>query len=281
MANSSLEFKPVQISENVTLQTPLSRLGKGPGLILLVSGNYQSRSSTDITKTLDPEPQQKWAEEGFAVVEVKVDPATLEDDFKVGVDALKKLPEAREWSTMGVIGAISTFIWNSHWLWTVYELAQTFDLGNLWKAAGIAAVVAFTGEEPSISTNSIPCLIHSTSKLVSPGSGHIYNSVKSTNFILPSHAHYSASPASVAHTRSLGFLKIHLGGPVFDLEAIWDEHTRFEFEERDVEKTMNTMVAEPYVNHVPTVRYLPPSNPLFTSQDFISPNSTSPPSSTK
>ena len=114
MATSSLEFKPVQISENVTLQTPLSRLGKGPGLILLVSKDYISRSSTDITKTLDPEPQQKWAEEGFAVVEVKVDPATLEDDFKVGVDALKKLPEARERNTMGVIGTFSKLIWNSN-----------------------------------------------------------------------------------------------------------------------------------------------------------------------
>lgn len=109
MATSSLEFKPVQLSENVTLQTPLSRLGKGPGLILLVSRDSQSRSCTDITKTLDPEPQQKWAEEGFAVVEVKVDPATLENDFKVGVDALKKLPEAGEWSTVGVIGAFSAF----------------------------------------------------------------------------------------------------------------------------------------------------------------------------
>ena len=44
-----------------------------------------------------------------------------------------------------------------------------------------------------------------------------------------------------------------LGGLFFDLEAVWDEHTRFEFGERDVEKTMATMVAEPYVNHVPTL----------------------------
>lgn len=109
MANSLLEFKPVRLSENVTLQTPLSRLGKGPGLILLVSKDYNSRSSADITKTLDPEPQQKWAEEGFAVVEVKVDPVTIEADFKVGVEALKKLPETREWSAMGVIGTFPAF----------------------------------------------------------------------------------------------------------------------------------------------------------------------------
>lgn len=109
MAASSLEYKPLRLSENVTLQTPLSRFGKGPGLLLLVSKDYKSRSSTDITKTLDPEPQQKWAEEGFAVIEVKVDSATIEEDFKTGIEALKKLPESGSYSTVGVIGNLSRF----------------------------------------------------------------------------------------------------------------------------------------------------------------------------
>ena len=104
METSALEFKPLRLADNVTLQTPLSRFGKGPGLLLLVSEDYNSRSSTDITKTLDPEPQQKWAEEGFAVVEVKVDPATVEEDVKTGVAALTKLPESASYSTVGVIG---------------------------------------------------------------------------------------------------------------------------------------------------------------------------------
>ena len=38
-----------------------------------------------------------------------------------------------------------------------------------------------------------------------------------------------------------------------DLVALWEEHTRCEFETRDVDATMATMVAEPYVNHVPTL----------------------------
>ena len=33
-----------------------------------------------------------------------------------------------------------------------------------------------------------------------------------------------------------------------DLVALWEAHTRFEFETRDVNATMATMVAEPYVN---------------------------------
>ncbi len=38
-----------------------------------------------------------------------------------------------------------------------------------------------------------------------------------------------------------------------DLVALWEDHTRFEFEVRDVDATMATMVPDPYVNHVPTL----------------------------
>jgi carboxymethylenebutenolidase len=38
-----------------------------------------------------------------------------------------------------------------------------------------------------------------------------------------------------------------------DLSALWDAHCRCEFETRDVDATMATMVGEPYVNHVPTM----------------------------
>lgn len=141
----------------------------------------------------------------------------------------------------------------------MYELPNTPQINSIWKIPGIAAVVAFTGQDSGISTNEIPFLAHSTSKDTPSQAGsvlHTYESVKSTNFVLPSHEHYQAGPAGVAHTRSLGFLKKHLGGPYFDLEAIWDEHTLYEFGERNVEKTMSTMVAEPYVNHVPTVCHL-------------------------
>jgi carboxymethylenebutenolidase len=38
-----------------------------------------------------------------------------------------------------------------------------------------------------------------------------------------------------------------------DLVSLWEAHTRHEFETRDVDATMATMVAEPYVNHIPTM----------------------------
>ena len=38
-----------------------------------------------------------------------------------------------------------------------------------------------------------------------------------------------------------------------DLAALWDAHTREEFETKDAEATLDTMVEENYVNHIPTM----------------------------
>jgi carboxymethylenebutenolidase len=41
--------------------------------------------------------------------------------------------------------------------------------------------------------------------------------------------------------------------PKPDLVALWEAHLRYEFETRDVDATMATMVEEPHVNHIPTM----------------------------
>lgn len=73
------------------------------------------------------------------------------------------------------------------------------------------------------------------------------------HFATPFHADFHYISESLSHTRNLQFLKPLTDGPFFDLESIWEEHTHYEFADRSVEHTMSTMVAEPYVNHVPTV----------------------------
>ena len=65
-------------------------------------------------------------------------------------------------------------------------------------------------------------------------------------------AHFDASAAGMAHGRTIAALKATIG-PDFNLSALWDEHVRHEFATRDVPATMATMVAEPYVNHIPTL----------------------------
>lgn len=97
---------------------------------------------------------------------------------------------------------------------------------------------------------------------------------KESGWVLPSDANYHKRNAGLAHTRSLAFVKPLLGGPYFDLEAVWEEHTKYEFGERDVEKTMATMVDQPYVNHIPTMTYVYPvfhfldPTPLFFFCNF-------------
>lgn len=51
----------------------------------------------------------------------------------------------------------------------------------------------------------------------------------------------------MAHSKTLEFLKReeHLGGPRFELEKLWEEHTYYEFERRSVERTMAVRRAFP------------------------------------
>jgi carboxymethylenebutenolidase len=63
---------------------------------------------------------------------------------------------------------------------------------------------------------------------------------------------FDKSSYNLAYTRTLELLRRVLG-PRYDLDKIWDRHTELEFATRAAEETMTTMVAEPYVNHVPVM----------------------------
>ncbi|MGA9317799.1 MAG: ester cyclase [Nitrososphaeraceae archaeon] len=46
-------------------------------------------------------------------------------------------------------------------------------------------------------------------------------------------------------------LRIKKGRPSAKLGNVFDRHVKLEFEDKDVESTMKTMVKEPYVHHIP------------------------------
>ena len=79
---------------------------------------------------------------------------------------------------------------------------------------------------------------------VYPGVGHAFARAASDHFDKPA--------ALMAHERTIAALKREIG-PHFNLSDLWDEHVKHEFDTRDVPATMATMVAEPYVNHIPTM----------------------------
>jgi carboxymethylenebutenolidase len=64
--------------------------------------------------------------------------------------------------------------------------------------------------------------------------------------------HWHKPSAMMAYSRSLALFRQMLG-PRYNLSALWDKHCEHEFATRDVRATMATMVAEPYVNHIPTM----------------------------
>ncbi len=63
---------------------------------------------------------------------------------------------------------------------------------------------------------------------------------------------FNKPAAMMAYSRVLALLRETMG-PHYDLSKLWEEHTFYEFGARDVAATMATMVAEPYVNHIPTM----------------------------
>lgn len=77
-----------------------------------------------------------------------------------------------------------------------------------------------------------------------PGVGHGFNR--------PDGGDYDKPAASMAKTRTIALLR-RVMGPHYDLAALWEQHTMYEFDLRDVAATMRTMVAEPYVNHIPVM----------------------------
>ena len=74
----------------------------------------------------------------------------------------------------------------------------------------------------------------------------------------PGGEHYQEGAAELANLRTLEFFVRNLTGDGLasaqkTLSDRWDEHVKYEFATRDTEDTLETMVADAYVNHVPVL----------------------------
>ena len=83
-----------------------------------------------------------------------------------------------------------------------------------------------------------------------PGLGHAFGRVGGD--------HYDAAATELAHLRSLEFFVSHLAGAGIasaqqSLSERWDEHVKYEFATRNTDDTLETMVVDSYVNHVPVM----------------------------
>ncbi|OAX82049.1 hypothetical protein ACJ72_03606 [Emergomyces africanus] len=260
--------RPTQLGPNLTLQPPLSRRGHGPGLLLLLPDNIPLDNNKE---TVDPPPLQKWAEEGYAVAKVQI-PATAAatDGFSVlsavqqGLEALKGLVECDVKDKFGLIA--TNVLYKYIYIYILYDarILTSEDMVSLSSIPEIVGIASYGADVAIYSNNSkqpAKVLLHLSGNGITAATptadDHLkiykYPDAKSPNFVIPQHAHFIPSTAAVAHTRTLSFLKGKIGGPLFDIEAIWEEHTYFEFVEQSVNKTMGTMVQEPYLNAIPAM----------------------------
>ncbi|EGX90353.1 LEA domain protein [Cordyceps militaris CM01] len=241
-----------KLTSGISLQPPLTRRGSGPGLLLLVSRHEYDE---DVTHRDDaPTPVLKWAEEGYAVVQIsaaamEASGAAAEQAFSLAMEALERCESCQPKDAVGVV-CYSSSLWNL--------AAPLLD-----KLPSVAAAVIYVDDQnpTGLLPTTVPSLRHiagaaaaKTSRLGAPKE-YRYPTVTAPQqrWFSPGHDDFDYAADSVAHSRSLQFLKPAMRGPFFDLESIWEEHTYYEFADRSVEHTMSTMVQEPYVNHVPTL----------------------------
>jgi carboxymethylenebutenolidase len=263
----------IDIGGGMTGYLAVPASGSGPGIVLLqeIFGvNSHMRDVADL-----------WAEEGYVVLapdlfhamEQRVelgydgadlekafgfyqqfDPASAVPDMRAAVNMLRSRPECT-----GKVGAIG------------------FCLGGLlaWLAAarcGVDAAVGYYGVaiEQSLSelaTISCPVTLHFgeiDTFVPEAARDAIADAVKGKNveiFVYPGSDHgfncserpaFDKAASLMAHSRSLTTFRNAMG-PHYDLSALWEQHTYLEFGARDAAATMQTMVAQPYVNHIPVM----------------------------
>jgi len=83
-----------------------------------------------------------------------------------------------------------------------------------------------------------------------PGHGHAFGRVGGE--------HYDPAATELANLRSLEFFVSQLAGTGIasaqqTLSTRWDEHVKYEFATRNTDHTLETMVVDSYVNHVPVM----------------------------
>ena len=212
--------------------------GRGPALLLLAPA-------------MSPALRQRaalWAEEGYVVL-----PAEADSDAKVK-SALERL--AQDPARLGKIGGMLVDCGRS-------------TIAVLIGSSQIAAVVCYdTQIDPSQAPLlNCPAVLHfgagtrdqqgEITKLretaASRSDIEIYRyGDAEPGFSTLGSPSWNQYQAGIAHSRSIAMLRRELG-PHYNLGDLWDRHLECEFVLKDATANMKTMVAEPYVNHVPTM----------------------------
>jgi carboxymethylenebutenolidase len=160
---------------------------------------------------------QLFAEEGYVVV-------VAEGEIEAAVKELRANPACE-----GKIGALGYGAGGKRAL--LAAARSQVDCAVSYVGTGVEAIAT-----------EVPVVLHVTGRI-----GEVRGNVEVYEY--PS---FDKAAAGMAHSRTIALLRRVLG-PNYDLNALWEQHLACEFTTRDVDANMKTMVAQPYVNHIPTI----------------------------
>ena len=217
------------------------RSGSGPGLLLLTDEaglDEGIRARADL-----------FGEEGYAVLAVAglSDP----DEVRAAAETLRAMPERSGGIAMLGHGPGGDLACRAA---SAFDAAVAFDPVGLEDASDIASgcpALLLFGTRGNREAEDRARRIESGVDRGN-GSGVVVYPGALPGFAIPHRPAFDKRTDSLAHSRALGPLRRVLG-PHYDLVALFEAHVRHEFETRDVDATMATMIDEPYVNHVPTL----------------------------
>ncbi|KAK0515341.1 hypothetical protein JMJ35_002720 [Cladonia borealis] len=182
---------------------------------------------------------QKWREEGFEVSYLPFDRSR--EEYAHAIEHLcDPLPLGENYAIVA-FGEAAT---------AVLDIAQK----PVWK---LCALIAYYPTEVPAPPTGFPnhhnVLVHlaSSQHLVPKCRHYIYPEVQ-PGFAEENLDKFDKVSTNLAWSRTLAALRKGFEMEV-DLERIWENHTELEFVTKDADATMATMIAEPYVNHIPTM----------------------------
>lgn len=221
------------------LFTPAS--GSGPGLVLLMAADASERAIS-ARATL-------FAEEGYTVFALRG--ISTVDDIDNAAYALGALPEAVGGPVCVAHGPVGIAAIQAA---DAFQAIVAFDADgltpNLVAACPCPVVLQFGTKDNDGAVETVESLrphINGTN-----GSRIYAWPDAAPGFALPGEPAFESRVDSLAHSRTLELIR-RVVGPYYDYVALFAEHIRHEFETRDVDATMATMIDDPYVNHVATL----------------------------
>ena len=263
----------IDIGGGMTGYLAVPAAGSGPGIVLLQEIFGVNAHMRDVADLYAEEGYVVLAPDLFHAMEQRVelgyegadmekafgfyqrfDPEAAVPDIIASVAALRARPECT-----GKVGAIG-FCLGGKLAWlaaaragvdaavSYYGVGIETSLGELSKIK--CPVTLHFGESdkfvPAEARDAITAAVagRTIEIFVYPGADHGFN--------CPERPAFDAAASLMAHSRSLTTFRNAMG-PHYDLSALWEQHTYLEFGARDADATMKTMVASPYVNHIPTM----------------------------